>query len=182
MSKANKKGAPRSEVLSHSLYGQLRRIAKSYFRNERSGHTLAPTALVHEAYLRWANEGSSKKAEKIPLVSVFARLMRQILINQAVAKRRLKRGAGDIRVTLDEEKISADKGVEFDLIFLDEALNRLARTDPRLARLVEVRFFLGLTIAEAAKELNLSPATAKRDWAYAKAWLYHEIEEKRKAA
>lgn len=174
----------KNEELSPELYQKLRRMARRYFRSERRNHTLAPTALVHEAYLRLCREPSASSDPRIPLAATMARLMRECLINHAKAKRRLKRGAGAIQVTLNDERMGAGEAADapLDLLLLDESLAELARVEPELAKLVEIKFFLGLTIPETAKILETSPATVKRDWAFAKAWLQNAIKKNKEAA
>lgn len=176
----------RGKPLDLDLYEKLRRIARAYFRKERPGQTVAPTGLVHEAYLRWASEGSANRKDgkdgPVSDAAALARLMREILINRARAKGRQKRGGNRIRITFNEEAMdNAKSGESVDLEFLDSALKELKQKDAKLATLIELRFFLGMTIPEAAKVLKISPATAKREWAFARAWLGNEIETKKKA-
>lgn len=153
------------------VYGELRRLADSHLRRERSDHTLQPTALVHEAYLRLIGSAEIEWQNRAHFFGIAARLMREILIDYARARQREKRG-GEFatRIALDEA-VSFYQEKDLDLIALDEALIELATLDQRQAKIVELRFFGGLTIEETAEILNISPATIKRDWQTAKLWL-----------
>jgi RNA polymerase sigma factor (TIGR02999 family) len=145
-------------------------------RRERAGHTLETTALIHEAYLRLVEQPSLHLQNRTHFFGIAARLMRQILVDHARAKHRLKRGGADLRITLtDSEAVAIAKNRGVDLIALDEALNRLAEIDPQQSRVVELRFFSGLNVKETAEALRISPASVKRDWRVAKGWLYREI-------
>jgi RNA polymerase sigma-70 factor (ECF subfamily) len=155
------------------IYKELRRLAHQYLRKERPNHTLQTTALVHEAYLRLAQHGLARIQNRAHFFAVSAQLMRQILIQYARRRRAAKRDAG-IRVTF-EDAISLGKTRGVDLIALDDALKRLAELDLEQSRIVELRFFGGLTIGETSQVLNISPATVKRHWATARVWLHHEI-------
>ena len=157
------------------VYQELRRLAASYLRREKPGQTLQPTALVHEAYLRLMKDRPDRWQNRAHFCAIAAHSMRQILIERARARGALKRGGAQPRVTLDEGLVAGGQR-SFDLIALDEALERLARFDPEQARLVELRFFGGLTVEETAEALNISPATVKRHWAAARAWLARELE------
>ena len=157
------------------VYQELRRLAASYLRRERPGQTLQPTALVHEAYLRLMKDRPDRWQNRAHFCAIAAHSMRQILIERARARGALKRGGAQPRVTLDEGLVAGGQR-SFDLIALDEALERLAQFDPEQARLVELRFFGGLTVEETAEALNISPATVKRHWAAARAWLARELE------
>jgi RNA polymerase sigma factor (TIGR02999 family) len=171
------KGDPRAaERLLPLVYGELRRLAAQKIAQETAGQTLQATALVHEAYLRLVG------AEDMPpwnsrghFFAAAAEAMRRILVENARRKRSLKRGAGAVRCDLDEERLAAPQPSE-DLLALDEALDRLAAADPKAAELVQLRYFAGLTLADAAEALDISPRTAGRLWAYARAWLRREIE------
>jgi RNA polymerase sigma-70 factor, ECF subfamily len=157
------------------VYNELRRLAAAYMRRERPGQTLQATALVHEAYLRLAGAGTPWH-DKRHFVGIAARSMRQILVERARARGAQKRWAGLDRVSLsDTLAVAAEQ--ETMLPALDEALDRLERIDPEQARIVELRFFAGLTIEEAADALGISPATLKRRWSLARAWLYRELSE-----
>ena len=143
------------------VYDELRRLARGYLNRERAGQTLQPTALVHEAYMRLLKDKKQDWRTRTHFVAIAALSMRQILIERA-------------RVTLEEGLIATEDN-SVDLLVVDDALTRLAAIDPRQARLVELRFFGGLTVDEAAEALHVSPATVKRDWTVAKAWLQREI-------
>jgi RNA polymerase sigma factor (TIGR02999 family) len=164
-----------TEELMPAAYDELRRIAASYFRNERSNHTLQPTALVHEAYLRLLEQDGMKWQSRSHFIGMAARTMRRILTNYAIARTREKRGGKDIvRLALDENLDFYDER-DISLTAMDEALRDLEMLDARQGRIVELRFFGGLTIEEIAALLEISPATVKRDWATAKLWLRHEL-------
>jgi RNA polymerase sigma factor (TIGR02999 family) len=159
------------------VYQELRRLAASYLRRERPGQTLQPTALVHEAYLRLLKDRPDRWQNRAHFCAIAAHSMRQILIERARARGALKRGGAQPRVTLDEALVAGgDRSI--DLVALDEALERLAAIDPGQARLVELRFFGGLTVEETAEAMEISPATVKRHWAVARAWLARELEGK----
>ncbi len=156
------------------VYAELRRIAARHLRHERPGHTLQPTALVHEAYLRLVSAPELEWQDRAHFFGVAARLMRQILVDHARARQRAKRGGEVRKVSLDEApeaRVTAD----VDLLALDEALGRLADLDPQQSRVVELRYFGGLTTEETAEVVGVSPATVKREWTLAKAWLRREL-------
>jgi RNA polymerase sigma factor (TIGR02999 family) len=164
----------RQEVLHELMplvYDELRRLAAHYLRREHPDHTLQPTALVHEAYLRLVDQTQVRWQNRAHFFGIAANLMRQILVNQALNHQAAKRGGTAFRLTLDEAA-ALPKERDIDLVGLDEALTRLAALDPQQGRVVELRFFGGLTIEEAAEVLRISPATVKRDWTMAKAWLH----------
>ncbi len=161
------------QLLPH-VYGELRRIAGRYVRRERQGGTLQATALVHEAYVRLAKDTDLSFENRAHLLGIAARAMREILVERARARGAQKRGGRDVRVTLDEGML-ADEVQQVDTLALHTALERLAALDPQQARIVELRFFGGLSIEETAEVLGVSPATVKRGWAVARAWLYREI-------
>ena len=157
------------------VYQELRRLAAGYLRRERPGQTLQPTALVHEAYLRLMKDRPGRWQNRAHFCAIAAHSMRQILIERARARGAAKRGGARQRITLDEGLVAgSDRSI--DLIALDEALERLAAIDPEQARLVELRFFGGLTVEETAEAMDISPATVKRHWTVAKAWLTRELE------
>ncbi len=156
------------------LYSELRNLASSYLRRERGDHTLQTTALVHEAYLRLADQREVRWKNKEQFMGVAAQLMRRILVDYSRGHDAQKRGKGFEKVFL-EEAAGFSKGKASDVIALDEALTRLAEFDPQQARLVEVRFFGGLSIDEAAGVLGVSRTTVKRNWNLAKAWLAREL-------
>jgi RNA polymerase sigma factor (TIGR02999 family) len=157
------------------VYGELRRIAARYMRQERPGQTLQPTALVNEAFLRLAGDGRARFAGKTHFVAIAAIAMRRILVERARARRALKRGGGPARVTL-AEGLLAHAGKPIDVIALDEALRRLEALDPEQVRIVELRYFGGLTVEETAAAVGVSPATVKRQWAVARAWLKRALD------
>ncbi|HSC25792.1 MAG TPA: sigma-70 family RNA polymerase sigma factor [Vicinamibacterales bacterium] len=157
------------------VYQELRRLAASYLRHERPGQTLQPTALVHEAYLRLMKDRPDRWQNRAHFCAIAAHSMRQILIERARARGAQKRWGGQARVTLDEALV---KGGEqsIDLLALDRAVERLAALDPEQARIVELRFFGGLTVEETAEAMSISPATVKRHWTIARAFLVRELE------
>jgi RNA polymerase sigma-70 factor (ECF subfamily) len=164
---------PPAKDLAPLVYDELRRIAAHYMRGERPGQTIQATALVHEAYLRLANAGTPWH-DKRHFVGIAARAMRQILVERARARGAQKRWAALDRVTLTDALALAAPDAAM-LPALDDALNRLDAIDPGQARLVELRYFAGLSIEEAADALEVSPATVKRRWALARAWLFREL-------
>lgn len=161
------------ELLVPIVYGELRRIAASRMRRERPDHTLQPTALVNEAWIRLAAAPGAKYESRSHFFGIAARLMRQILVDHARARSREKRGGDGLRVTVDET--IAAVAPEVDVLALDEALDRLEATDRTAATVVELRYFGGLGIEEAADVLGVSAATVKRDWAVARAFLRREM-------
>lgn len=161
------------------VYDQLHRLAESYMRRERSDHTLQPTALIHEAYLLLVDQSRVEWQSRAHFFGVAARLMRNITLNHARHHRTAKRGGGMLTVALDEapeDRLARVQAVE--VLALDEALGRLAELDSQQARIVELRFFGGLTIEEAAVVLGISSATVKREWRLARAWLRRELRER----
>jgi RNA polymerase sigma factor (TIGR02999 family) len=165
--------SPDADALAPLVYDELRRIAASYMRRERPGQTLQPTALVHEAYMRLAHAGTPWHDQK-HFVGIAARSMRQILVERARARGAQKRWAGLNRVSLsDSLAIASDP--EAILPALDDALTRLESIDPEQSRIVELRFFAGLSIEETAEAIGVSPATLKRRWSLARAWLFREL-------
>jgi len=156
------------------LYSELRRLASSYLRRERSGHTLQTTALVHEAYLRLADQKKVRWKNREQFMGVAAQLMRRILVDYSRGHDAKKRGNDIEKVFLEEAEVVA-KGKASDVIQLDEALTRLAEFDPQQAQLVELRFFGGLSMEEAAGVLGVSRTTVKRNWNLCKAWLAREL-------
>ena len=157
------------------VYQELRRLAANYLRRERPGQTLQPTALVHEAYLRLLKDKPDRWQNRAHFCAIAAHSMRQILIERARARGAQKRGGARQRITLDERLLPGGEQ-SIDLLALDEALERLAAIDPEQARLVELRFFGGLTVEETAAAMDISPATVKRHWTIASAWLARELE------
>lgn len=163
------------DTLLPIVYDELRRQAHRYLRNERKGHTLQTTALIHEAYLRLTEQRSVEWESRTQFFGIAANLMRRILVDYAKAKHRLKRGGKADNLPLEEAFLVASKENNVDLLAMDEALNRLAEMDEQQSRIVELRFFSGLSIEETAEVLSISVATVKRDWNMAKAWLKHEL-------
>jgi len=157
------------------LYSELRRLASSYLRRERSDHTLQTTALVHEAYLRLTDQKEVRWKNREQFMGVAAQLMRRILVDYSRCHDAKKRGSEFEKVFLEEAEVVA-KGKAADVIQLDEALTRLAKFDPQQAQLVELRFFGGLSIEEAAGVLGVSRTTVKRNWNLSKAWLARELQ------
>jgi len=155
------------------VYNELRRIAHHYLQKEWPGHTLQTTALVHEAYLRLDQQGAAHPENRAHFFAMAAELMRQILVDYARSRRAAKRGGGQ-ELTLDGATFSV-RNRSVDLIALDDALSGLAKLDPQQSRIVELRFFGGLSIEETSQVLGISPATVKREWATARAWLHHEM-------
>jgi RNA polymerase sigma factor (TIGR02999 family) len=157
------------------VYDELRRIAARYISRERPGQTLQATALVNEAFVRLAAERARSFANRTHFLAIAALSMRQILVQRARARNAAKRGAAPERVTLDEGLVAAESQ-SIDILALDEALTRLAAIDPGQARIVELRYFGGLTVEETAEAVGISPATVKREWAMARAWLKRALE------
>jgi RNA polymerase sigma factor (TIGR02999 family) len=165
------------DALNHLLplvYAELRRVAARQLRSERPNHTLQPTALVHEAYLRLVDQRQVDWQGRAHFFGVAAQVMRRILVDHARRHTAGKRGEGAPRVSLDEAREVAASS-DLPLLAFDDALHRLQQVDADLARIVELRAFGGLTIDEAARVLNVSPSTAKREWRTAKAWLHREL-------
>ena len=168
---------PSSKTLEEALpavYTELRQLAASYLRRERADHTLQPTALVHEAYLRLAGQRNVRWENRAQFLGVAARMMRRILANHAARRNAGKRGGGGGRFALDEDLDFFDRR-EVSIAAVDQALRDLETLDSRQGQIVELRFFGGLTIEEVAEVLEVSPATVKREWSTAKLWLYREI-------
>ena len=158
------------------VQAELRRIAGRQMSHERPGHTLQATALVNEAYLRLAGQQEFQWQNRAHFYAVCAQVMRHILIDHARARTRDKRGGDVVQVSLNEAELMAGEKAE-NLIALDEALNLLERVDPQKSKIVELRYFGGLSVEQTAEILNLSPRTARREWQRAKAWLYRMITE-----
>jgi RNA polymerase sigma factor (TIGR02999 family) len=161
------------ERLVPIVYEELRRIAHHYMRGERSDHTLQTTALVNEVYLRLAGIDAMQWRDRVHFFAMAATLMRRVLVDYARQRGRGKRGAGLTLTPLDENTVAPQPAV--DIVALDDALERLAAVDPRQGRVIELRFFAGLSVEETAEALGISPATVKRDWSIARLWLYHEL-------
>jgi RNA polymerase sigma-70 factor (ECF subfamily) len=161
------------EALAPLVYDELRRLARSYMRRERAGHTLATTGLVHEAYLRLVDQKAPWQS-RAHFFGIAAQMMRRVLVDHAKGLRSVKRGGGAARISLDDRVLIAESP-RTDLMALDEALVRLQQIDPQRGRLVELKFFGGLSNEEAAEVLGVSTATVQRQWAGARAWLRHEL-------
>ena len=162
------------DKLTPLVYDELRRMAHRYMSRERPGHTLQTTALVNEAYLRLVNREAVEWQNRAHFFAIAAQVMRHILVDHARSHAYAKRGGGTRTISLDEAMlVSQERAAE--VVALDEALKGLADIDPQQSRIVELRFFGGLTIEETAAVLQLSAATIKREWSTAKAWLYHEL-------
>jgi RNA polymerase sigma factor (TIGR02999 family) len=162
------------EQLVPLVYDELRRLARHYLAAQRNNHTLQSTALVHEAYLRLIEHKSVRWDNRVHFFAVAAQLMRRILVDHARMKHAQKRGGNCMTLQLDEEVASSGQR-EVNLVALDDALDSLAKLDKRQCRLVELRFFGGLSIDEASRALEISPATVKREWATARLWLLREM-------
>jgi RNA polymerase sigma factor (TIGR02999 family) len=155
------------------VYNELREVAHRYLRHERPDHTLQSTALVHEAYLRLRKQGAQEFKNRAHFFAIAAQLMRQILVDYARHQKAAKRNA-ECRLTLDDT-VQLLKARSVDLVALDHALDDLAKLDSRQSRIVELRFFGGLSLEEISSVLGVSPTTVKRDWTTARIWLYHQI-------
>ncbi|MBA2528032.1 MAG: sigma-70 family RNA polymerase sigma factor, partial [Pyrinomonadaceae bacterium] len=160
--------------LTPLVYEELRHQAARYLRRERPGHTLQTTALIHEAYLRLIDAKDVHWQSRAHFFAIAANLMRRILVEYARRRDADKRGGSHIRLPLDEALAVAEE-TDVDLLAIDEALDRLAAIDPQQARVVELRFFSGLSVEETAAALGVSPKTVKRNWSVARAWLRREI-------
>jgi RNA polymerase sigma-70 factor, ECF subfamily len=162
------------DALMPIVYDELRRLAARYLARERPGQTIQATALVHEAYLRLFRDKGLHWQNRPHFLAIAAQSMRHILVERARARRSYKRGGDRERITLEAE-LAGTPAQSLDIIALDQALERLAALDQQHARIVELRFFAGLTVEETADMIGVSPATVKRDWAIARAWLYREM-------
>jgi RNA polymerase sigma factor (TIGR02999 family) len=156
------------------VYDELRRLARYYLRQERTDHTLQSTALVHEAYLRLAGGNAPQWQNRAHFFGVAAHLMRQILVEHARGHDAAKRGGSAIKLALDDA-VALPRQIDVDVVALDKALNELSELDAQQSRIVELRFFGGLTIEDTSEVLRISPATVKRDWVTARAWLYRAM-------
>ena len=157
------------------VYDELRRRASAYMRRERNDHTLQPTALVHEAYMKLAGQRNGNFNDREHFYAIASQVMRRILVDHAKTRHRQKRGGSNENLPLEEALLAGADATNVDLIALDEALSRLAKIDPDQERLVELRYFGGLSLDDAAKTLGVSRATAAREWQAAKAWLHREL-------
>ena len=160
-------------ALIHAVYGELRRLARAYLRRERPEHSLPPTALVHEAYLKLVDQTRVRWQNRAHFFGIAAQQMRRILVDHARAQGAAKRGAG-VTVPLSDLDVGIDPP-HADIVALDIALDKLARIDARQSQLVELRYFGGLTVEETAAILGVAPITVKREWALARSWLFREL-------
>jgi RNA polymerase sigma factor (TIGR02999 family) len=172
---SDNKNPENNNALFNLVYDELRRQAHRFLIRERREHTLHTTGLVHEAYLKLVNQKKGSWESRSQFFAIAATMMRRILIDYAKQKHRVKRGGASDDLPLEEALTLTVSETSFDLMELDEALNRLAAKEEHLARIVELRFFSGLDVPETAKVLNVSESTIKRDWAMAKAWLHREL-------
>lgn len=163
------------DALVPLVYDELRRLAHHYLQRERSDHTLQTTALVHEAYARLVGQNLPGWQNRAHFFAVSAQLMRQILVDYARNHRAAKRGGSACRLTLDDAESQAQR-TDVDVVALDDALKSLAKIDPQQSRVVELRFFAGLSIEDTSEVLGISPSTVKRDWNTARVWLYRELD------
>jgi len=170
----NRRDGP-TDALLELVYAELHRQAHRHLRKERPGHTLQTTGLVHEAYLKLAKQKNVSWESRSHFFAVAATMMRRILIDYAKTKHRLRRGGVHSDLPLENALTISVSETDFDLLSLDEALNRLGEKDTHLARVVELRFFSGLDVVETARVLGISESTVKRDWQMAKAWLHREL-------
>ena len=170
---ANRDPAARDQLVP-IVYEELRRLAHHHMRGEREGHTLQTTALVNEVYLRLAGIDGLRSGDRAQFFALAATLMRRVLVDYARQRARGKRGGGLSVTSLDDNTVAPQPAV--DVVALDEALERLATIDPQQGRVVELRFFAGLSVKETAEALDISPATVKRDWSMAQAWLHREMQ------
>lgn len=166
------------DALLPFVYAELRSIAARYLARERRDHTLQPTALVHEAYLRLVSQRSVNWRDRAQFYGLAANMMRRILVNHANARRAEKRGGAGEKVSLDEAMVALDE-LNVDVRALDEALESLARIDEEKVRIVEMKFFGGMTTEEIAEVIGKSTATIERDWAFARSWLYNALAAER---
>jgi RNA polymerase sigma-70 factor, ECF subfamily len=172
---ASRKGERgKADELAQAVQAQLRGLAASYLRRERGGGTLQPTELVNECYVRLYQAGSKGWSNRAHFFGVAARSMRQILVDRARRRGALKRPDGAMQLSLDDVLCYSDHAV-WQVLAVHEALERLEQFDPRLCRIVELRFFAGLATEEMAEVVGLSPATVRRDWNFARAWLHREL-------
>ena len=161
------------DALVAIVHKELQRLAHHYMQGERANHTLQTTALVNEAYLRLTDLTRMQWRDRAHFFAMAATLMRRVLVDHARDRARDKRGGGVVFTALEDEPMAAPSSI--DALALDEALDRLAAIDPQHARIVELRYFAGLTIEETSEALRISPATVKREWTFARAWLHHQL-------
>ncbi|MEK7855163.1 MAG: sigma-70 family RNA polymerase sigma factor [Acidobacteriota bacterium] len=170
-----KGGKEASDKLMPLVYDELRRQAARYLRRERPGHTLQTTALIHETYLKLIDQKNVDWQNRAHFYGIAAQAMKRILIDHAKARHREKRGGAAENLPLDEARFVVSDETNVDIVALDQALTKLAAFDPRQASIVDLKFFAGLSIEDIAETLEVSPATVKREWNSAKAWLFSEI-------
>ena len=159
------------------VYNELHRQASRYLKKERGDHTLQTTALIHEAYMKLIDQSEVEWQNRAHFFAIAAQTMRRILVDYARTRKREKRGGDDVKLQLDDAINVSTKEKSIDLVALDEALDRLAEFDERQSRVVELRYFSGMTEEETAEVLGTSPATVRRDWNMAKAWLFHQLKK-----
>lgn len=172
---SEKQDTEAENALLNLVYDELHRQARRYLQKERRGHTLQTTALVHEAYLKLINQKNVSWESRSHFFAVAATMMRRILIDYAKTKHRVRRGGVNSDLPLENALTISVSETDFDLLALDEALNRLTAKEAHLAKIVELRFFSGLDVVETAEVLGISESTVKRDWQMAKAWLHREL-------
>jgi RNA polymerase sigma factor (TIGR02999 family) len=166
------------DQLTPLVYGELRRLASAYLRRERSNHTLQSTALVHEAFMRLVNQQHVEWRSRAHFYAIAAQMIRRILVDYARSHHCEKRGSGAVKLALDEASASPQApslDADLDILVLNSALDKLSDLDTRQSRIVELRFFAGLSIEETAEVMDLSPASIKREWNTARAWLFREM-------
>ena len=164
------------ERLIEIVYGELKQLAKAYLRRERGTHSISATVLVHEAYLKLVDQRRVYWQNRSHFFGIAAQAMRRILVDRARANSAAKRGGGGVNVEPNQRE-APELPPDVDVLALDEALSRLEALEPRWSRLVELRFFAGFTVEETASVLEVSPATVKRDWSFARGWLYRELQQ-----
>ena len=163
------------DALTPLVYDELRKLAGSYLRRERPDHTLQSTALVHEAYMKLIDQKNVQWQNRAHFFGVAAQMIRRILVDHARGHQAAKRGAGDAQLSLDEAISVPGQQRDVNLVALDDALGELERLDPQQSRVIELRYFAGLSIEETAEVMSISPATVKREWSTARAWLFREL-------
>lgn len=175
--RASATGRPEdTDRLMSAIYDDLKRLAASQLKQERPEHTLHPTALVHEAYIRLVNQRTAEWNDRLHFFSIAARIIRRILIDHARERQALKRGGGRRAIAIEPDEVASPER-DLDLVALDEALEELATLSERQARIVELRFFGGLTIPEIAEALSIGSRSVDREWQAARAWLFHRLSE-----
>jgi RNA polymerase sigma-70 factor (ECF subfamily) len=175
--RASATGRPEdTDRLMSAIYDDLKRLAANQLKQERPEHTLHPTALVHEAYLRLVNQRTAEWNDRLHFFSIAARIIRRILIDHARERQALKRGGGRRAISIEPDEVASPER-DLDLVALDEALEELATLSERQARIVELRFFGGLTIPEIAEALSIGSRSVDREWQAARAWLFHRLSE-----